>query len=208
MISTDKIISKSILASVISSIGCTLYLLSPNAIIGSLLISLSLFIIMRLDCNLFTFKSGFLSKSVDFRRLSLILIINLLVTLLLGFIVGLFSEGLSSTSSEIAMSKLSTNFFELIIKSIVAGFIMTFAVNSSVRQPDHYLIPILCIFGIYFTDCQHCITDMFYYGASDVLYDNFSTATVFIILTTIFNFIGCNLYNLIMNKSFIYNENI
>lgn len=206
MIKTDHIISKSILASIALSIGCILCLLSHNYVVGSILLSLSLYSIIAIDCNLFTTKSGFLSKSVDFRRLSLILLLNLLFITAIGLVAGLLCAEVSSASLNVASSKLNNHFSELVIKSIVTGSVMTFAVSSSVRHPDHYLLPILSIFGITITDCHHCVTDMFYYGASGLLYENFPAAVYTLLLIITFNFIGCNLYNLFINKSFIYNN--
>lgn len=205
MIKVENIISKSFIAGLVVCIGCYFYL-SMNSLLGQILLSSSLLYIIIDDLNLFTSKSGFMSASVDFRRLFLILLLNLLTAFSLGILMKYVDHNLAILSDNALKFHLDCNFFSLIIKSIVAGFIMTLTVRFSVRHPNHYILPMLCILGFIITDCPHFITEMFYYGASNLLVDNLGSSLLQILIIIIFNFLGCNLYNLIMHRSFMHIE--
>lgn len=202
MIQVDSIISKSVFASVVVSLGAALFLLSGDYILFTLLLT-SLIIY---NGNLFTLKAGFISESIDFRRISLILIINLLVVFIAGILIGISNATIIDKANTLLTTHLNESYLSLIIKSIVAGFMMTYAVESSVRHPNHYVLPVLCMFGIIFTDCQHCVTEMFYYGASNILFDHLGTLLLRMLLIVLFNFLGCNVFNLVVSKSFIYKQ--
>lgn len=206
MIQINNIISKSILAGLIVSFSCIANLLIQNVLISSFVITLLYVSIIIYDCNLFTFKSGFINEPICFRRLTLILLINLFISFIAGLFISLYDSTLINKANVIVQSQINLNFLTLIIKSIITGFLITLSVESSVRQPNHYIMSILFIFCFIITDCKHCITSMFYYGASNILLNNIGILTLQLLTIIIFNFIGCNLFNLFINKSFIYSK--
>lgn len=206
MIQVEKIFSKSILASVLISFSSIIYLLNTN-IVGAIISAIFILSIIIYNCNLFTFKAGFLSESSDFRRLTLILLLNIFTIFIIGIIVGIYNTDIASKADNIIQVHLNDNYLLIIIKSMIIGFLLTFAYETYRQYSDNYIyiiISVLCIFGFITTDYYHCITEVFYYGASNIFYDNIGISLLQLLLIILFNFIGCNLYNLFINKTFMY----
>ena len=197
----NHVISKSLFAGVSIGIGGYLFLSCYNTILGSILGTI-LFSVGLLSCvitcsPLFTGKSGFISDTQDFRRLILVLLLNVYAAFTFGLIVRLLNPQIVNAANDILISRLNTDYLSYIIKSIVTGFLMTLAIESESKPNSNHLVLILCIVGFISAGCFHCIADSFYYGASTVLY-----LRLFVVI--IFNFVGCNLYNLFVNRSFIH----
>ncbi len=81
---------------------------------------------------------------------------------------------------------------------------MTLAIESESKPNANHIILILCVVGFISAGCLHCIADSFYYGASTALYDNPGTLILKLLIVILFNFVGCNMYNLLINKSIIH----
>ena len=153
---------------------------------------------------LFTGKSGFISDTQDFRRLILVLLLNVFAVYSFGLIAKILNPSIVNAANDILISRLDTDYLSYIIKSIITGFLMTLAIESESKPNANHLVLILCIVGFISTGCFHCIADSFYYGASTMLYENPSSLILRLFVVIIFNFVGCNLYNLFVNRSLIH----
>lgn len=202
MIYVDNIISKSLLAGITISIGGFIFLSCANPILGSLLFSVGLISCVIFNLNLFTGKSGFVSDKSDFRRLLLVLILNLFAACIFGVIASLLDQNIQVTANQLVSIRLNTSLSVFIIKSLITGFLMTLAIESEKNNSTH-LILILSVLAFISAGCYHCIADMFYYSASSLAINNFASVLFRMLITITFNFIGCCLYTLFINKSFV-----
>lgn len=198
----DHVISRSLLAGIVVGIGGYLYLLSHDPMIGSALASICFLSCSVLNLNLFTNKSGFLSDSMDFRRLILVLILNVIAAFLFGLISRFLNQSIVSMADKIVLSHLSSDYLLCIMMSLITGFLVTLAAKFD-NLRSGYLLHIVCVFSFLAIGGFHCVLDSFYYGASSVFYDNIWSLTSRLLVVILFNFIGCNLYNLFVNKSFV-----
>lgn len=198
----NHIISRSLLAGVIVGIGGYLFLSCINTLFGAILMALCFLSCSILNLNLFTDRAGFLSGSIDFRRLTLVLICNLFTAFIFGLISRFLNVTISNLADNMLLSVISSSYLLCIIKAIIAGFLFTLAIESGTKSKS-CIIPIICITGFIYTSCFNCVLNSFYYGASSVIYEN-PSLMLHLLLVIVFNFIGCNLYNLFVNKSFIH----
>ena len=199
----NHVVSKSLFAGL--SIGIAGYIyLSTNVILGAILFSVGLLSCVITGSPLFTGKSGFISDTQDFRRLILVLLLNVFAAYSFGLIANNLNPSIVKAANDILISRLNTDYLSYIIKSIVTGFLMTLAIESESKPNANHLVLILCIIGFISAGCFHCIADSFYYGASSMLYENPGSFILRLLVVIIFNFVGCNLYNLFVDGSFIH----
>ena len=207
MINQENIISKSLLAGISISIAGYINLLCVNKFIAAFLFAAGLLSCCQFKLNLFTGKSGFLSNTNDFRRLTLVLILNLFGAYVFGILATFANDSITSAANIIVQNRINTSIFSIMISAIVTGFLMTLAIESESKEHANHLILIFCVAAFILSGSPHCIADMFYYSASSITFNNLLFILPRLILTILFNFIGCNLYNLFVNKSFIHNTN-
>ena len=202
MILVDNIVSKSIFASVCIGIGGCISTICSSYIVSSLFIAASIFVCISF--NLFTCKASILSDSSDVRRLLLVLMLNLFAAFLFGFIVSYCDSAISTISDKIVNSYAEANVTSCMIKSFIMGFVIMLMMNINTANEKNCIIPLLVIFAAAYSSCYHCILDTFYYGASSEFYNHIGWYLLRLLIVIVFNFIGCNSYNLIVKKSFIY----
>ena len=200
----NHVVSKSLFAGVSIGVGGYLFLSCSNTILGTILFSVGLLSCVITGSPLFTGKSGFISDTQDFRRLILVLLLNVFAVYSFGLIAKILNPSIVNAANDILISRLNTDYLSYIIKSIITGFLMTLAIESESRPNANHLVLILCIVGFISAGCFHCIADSFYYGASTVMYENPSSLILRLLVVIIFNFVGCNLYNLFVDVSFIH----
>lgn len=206
--SNNHIISRSLFAGICIGVGGFTFLSTANPIVGAILFSTGLLACSVLNLNLFTDKSGFLSDSKDLRRLILVLLLNLFAAFVFGLITRFFESSLSSAANSVLTVQLNTGYFQCILRSTITGFLMTLAICREPRQNTNYssiIIIILCALAAMYLGGFHCILETFYYGASTMFYDNIGDLLLRLLITVVFNFIGCSLYNLFIHRSFIHN---
>lgn len=206
MIQVDRIFGKSVLAGLAIGFGGLINLSCSNSIIGAILFSVGLLSVCIFRLNLFTGKSGFLSDRYDIRRLILVLLMNLLGAYLFGLLSRYTISSIVQSADGIVNLRLNADISELIIKSILTGFLMTLAIESENRQNSNHLILIMSVVAFILSGSYHCIADAFYYGASSLIYDNVGQILLRLFIVIVFNFIGCNLYNLAINRSIIHSD--
>lgn len=203
MISQDHIFSKSLLAGISIGAGCYLSLMCSNSVIGYVLFSIGFICCTLFDLNLFTDKSGFLSDNRDLRRLILVLLLNLFAAFVAGLISKLLSSSIVDSVNELLVSRANPDYLSCMIKSLIAGFLMTASFESVNKQNHNHIVQIICVVGIVSTGCFHCVVEAFYYGVGTLSYMH-PVMILHLLVVVIFNFIGCNLYNLLVNKSLIH----
>lgn len=199
----DHIISKSLLAGAVIGIGGFLFLSSQCSLIGALLVSICFLSCSILKLNNFTDKSGCLSDYIDFRRLILVLLLNVVATFIFGLISKFLNLSIVSVADKCVNTILATDYATCAVTSLAVGFIMMLAAEFR-RESSGNLLYIMCVSGLLATGYSNCVLDSFYYGASSVLYDNVWSLTSRLLVVILFNFIGCNLYNLSVNRSLIH----
>lgn len=200
----NHIVSRSLFAGIAIGVGGYLFLSCSNAILGSILFSAGLCSVVIFHGNLFTGKSGFVSDTQDLRRLILVLLLNVFAAFMLGLISRLLNPSITSSADAILNVRVNTSYLPYIIKSIITGFLMTLAIESESKPNSNHLILILSVVAFINAGCLHCIADSFYYGAGTLLYDQPLSLILRLLVVILFNFVGCNLYNLFVNKSFIH----
>lgn len=199
----DHIISRSLFAGVVVGIGGFLFLSSQCSLIGALLIAVCFLSCSIFKLNIFTDKSGCLSDSVDFRRLTLVLLLNVVSAFTFGLILRFLNQSIVRAADKYVSTILATDYTTCAITSLAVGFIMMLAAEFR-KESSGNLLYIMCIFGLLSIGCSNCVLDSFYYGASLILYDNVWSLISRLLVVILFNFIGCNLYNLFVNRSFIH----
>ena len=207
MIQIDHCISKSLLGGITISVCGFIFLSCSNIIFATILSAAVLLSINIFDFNSFVGKCGFISDTGDIRRLVLVLCLNLFTVFLFGFLFSYFMPSISSAADGIVIARLNTPIAFLIIKSIIAGFLIMLSI-SLLKSEDrnNTILSLLCISGFIYTGCMHCILDVFYYSASSMLYDNFGWIALNTTLAVLFNFIGGTLCNLLVNKSITHSS--
>ena len=208
MIEIEHCVSKSILAPICICFGGFIFLTCTNTIIGAIAFALILLLLHSLKLNCFTDKCGFLVDTQDMRRLVLVLCLNISVAFTFGLIIRLLSSSVANSADGILIARMNTDIFLYIIKSVIAGFLMMYAVYTESKQTSNHILFLACAFIVVFTGCMHCIIEAFYYGASTLFYDNLGVLLLKLFIAVFFNFIGCNLYNLFVHKSFIHKGSI
>lgn len=203
------VFKSSILAGITIGIAGWGYLANSN-IIGAILFSFGLLTVVSYKMKLYTGTAGF----VDFKNengktviakpiLELLLVLggNIIGCLLVGLLARLSPMDLTGSAQKILEGRLAIGAIRGGLLAIGCGFIMTTAVTFA--RKGQYL-PLL--FGVpLFIMCgfPHCVADAYYYLTVpfDFITNHFSDVLVFYIAIVFGNFIGCNLYRLIMKSN-------
>lgn len=197
----QKLVRKSILASIMISIGCVAYISCSSIIVGSFLFSFGLLTICYFNINLYTGVAGnlyFHLKNKDKIKVLSILyiwIFNIVSMVVISF---LFKFTLSQEKieiiSNIASKKLSQNFFEILLFSFFCGIIIYIVVT--IRKPIYIIIGIM-IFLI--CGYEHSIADIFYIIINKNLFEVIFESIAFILLVSFGNLIGANLFPILLD---------
>ena len=171
--------------------------LSDKSIIGAVTFSFGLLAVVHYKLKLYTGTAGFIQKG-EVTNLILILIGNIIGCLFISFMLRCSPLGLQDVAQSILDGRLATGPLKGLVLAIGCGFIMTTAVEFA-RQ-ERYL-PLL--FGVpLFIQCgfPHCVADAFYYLCVPLSYlaEHALDVAIFYISITAGNFIGCNLYRIVI----------
>ena len=167
-----RVLLRAILAGIMISIGCTIYLYLKNKMLGAFLFSIGLYSICAFGLNLYTGKIGYVidNKPKYLLELLFTLIGNLLGTLYAGYLLTFTRIGtsLANQAETISIVKLNDTLISIFILSMFCGMIMFLAVDLYKRINDFgkyvgifmgITIFILCGF-------EHCVANMFYFTIS------------------------------------------
>ena len=182
------------------------YLVTMN-IIGAIMFSFGLLAVVNYKLALYTGTAGFVKFYNEKGQLSVAPKLGYLLFVLLGNVVGCLLVALlarlspldpCSAAQGILEGRLATGYWKCGLLAIGCGFIMTTIVTFA-RQgkplPMLFGIPLFIVCGF-----PHCVADAFYYLAVPLDYMSIHWTEVAILYPCLIlgNFIGCNLYRLIM----------
>lgn len=188
----------SVLAGVCIGIAGFGYLASKD-IIGAVLFAFGLLTVVHYALKLYTGTAGFIVKG-ELGKLFFILFGNLIGCLMVALMVRCSPMPLQETAQAILEGRLNMGPLRGGILAIGCGFIMTTAVTFARKGQN---LPLL--FGVpLFITCgfPHCVADAFYYMCVpvDYLTANALDVLTFYVSIVAGNFVGCNLYRLIVKE--------
>lgn len=188
----------SVLAGVCIGIAGFGYLASKD-IIGAVLFAFGLLTVVHYALKLYTGTAGFIVKG-ELGKLFFILFGNLIGCLMVALMVRCSPMPLQETAQAILEGRLNMGPLRGGILAIGCGFIMTTAVTFARKGQN---LPLL--FGVpLFITCgfPHCVADAFYYMCVpvDYLMANALDVLTFYVSIVAGNFVGCNLYRLIVKE--------
>lgn len=163
---------------------------------GAFLFSFGLLSVVHYSLPLFTGKSGFCKYSQDFKTLPLILLGNIVGTFIIGVCTHLAYPELIEKANAITTHRQEASVFVALFSSFMCGLIMTTVVKFARQKkfiPLLVGVPLFILAGFW-----HSIADAFYYSVS---WDITPSFWYIYLITVIGNFIGCNTYNLLVNKT-------
>lgn len=138
------------------ALGCCLFLLAPNNIIGSVLFACGLLCVRIYKLNLFTGKVQYMTTDeYPITYYPLVLFGNLIGV---AIIAALTFELTGAAAAPLAMSKASQSFIIALLKGIGCGMLMSLATN-----PDSPLwMCLICVPAFILAGFNHCIADAYY----------------------------------------------
>lgn len=171
--------------------------LAEKSIVGAVLFAFGLLTVVHYALKLYTGTAGFIKRG-EMMSLLLILIGNLVGCLVVSLMARCSAMPLQATAQQVLEGRLALGALPCGVLAVGCGFIMTTAVTFA-RQGKN--LPLL--FGVpLFIMCgfPHCIADAFYYMCVPVsfLCDNALPVVILYVSIVIGNFVGCNLYRLVM----------
>lgn len=192
------ILRSSVLAGICIGIAGFGYLASKD-IIGAVLFAFGLLTVVHYALKLYTGTAGFIVKG-ELVQLFFILFGNLIGCLMVALMVRCSPMPLQETAQAILEGRLNMGPLRGGILAIGCGFIMTTAVTFARKGQN---LPLL--FGVpLFITCgfPHCVADAFYYMCVpvDYLMSHALEVLTFYVSIVAGNFVGCNLYRLIVKE--------
>lgn len=147
---------KSVMAGMAIALGCCLFLLAPNNIIGSVLFACGLLCVRIYKLNLFTGKVQYMiTDEYPITYYPLVLIGNLIgVTI----IFGLTFELTHNAAVPIAAAKAAQPFITAMLKGIGCGMLMSLATYKD----SPLWMCLLCVPAFILAGFNHCIADAYY----------------------------------------------
>lgn len=192
------IVRSGIFAGVCIGIAGFVYL-AEKSIVGAVLFAFGLLTVVNYKLKLYTGTAGFIKKG-EVGTLLLILLSNIVGCLVVGLIARCSPMPIQETAQGILEGRLNMGALRGGVLAVGCGMIMTTAVNFA-RQGNN--LPLL--FGVpLFIMCgfPHCVADAFYYLTvpTDFLLAHLGEVVVFYLSIVLGNFIGCNLYRMIVGN--------
>jgi formate/nitrite transporter FocA (FNT family) len=176
--------------------------LAEKSIIGAVVFSFGLLAVVAYRLKLYTGTAGFFRRG-EFGQLMFILFGNIVGCLLVGLLARCSPMPIQETAQAVLEARLANGPLFGGLLAVGCGFIMTTVVTFA-RKGN--VLPLL--FGIpLFINCgfPHCVADAFYYLCVPVefLCSNFVAVLVFYLSIVAGNFVGCNLYRVVMRSEAI-----
>lgn len=190
------VIKSSILAGICIGIA-GLGFLALGGIAGAVLFAFGLITVVCYKLKLYTGTAGFIVKG-EVGTLLLILIGNIVGCLLVALLARVSPMDLQGAAKKILAGRLAIGPVRAGLLAIGCGFLMTTAVTFARRNqwlPLLFAVPMFILCGF-----PHCIADAFYYLTVPFSFikENIWSVLLLYVCLVIGNFIGCNLYRIIM----------
>ncbi|MBQ3554643.1 MAG: formate/nitrite transporter family protein [Bacteroidales bacterium] len=185
------------------------YLVTTN-IIGAVLFAFGLLTVVSYKMKLYTGTAGFVEFRDDNNKLQIIKPLAELLLVLVGNIIGCLLVGLLARLSPLELTQAAQNILQGRLNvgplsggllAIGCGFIMTTTVTFARKGqylPLLFGVPLFIVCGF-----PHCVADAFYYLTVpfDFISNNIGDVLLFYISIVFGNFLGCNLYRIVMKSN-------
>lgn len=198
-----KDVIKSVLAGILITIGCTIYISIINLdssiigkFIGALLFSIALLTICIRKYNLFTGKVGYLatSKDITFKSIFIILLGNILGVLLTGLLIRASLPNMINACKNIINIKLTQSIWECFGRSFFCGILMYLAVDSYKNyNAPNYIMIIICVVTFILCGFEHSIANLGYFVISGKI------DFIYIVICILGNAVGGNFLSILEN---------
>ena len=174
--------------------------LAVGGIVGAVTFAFGLLAVVHYRLKLYTGTAGFFAKG-ELAQLCTILAMNIVGCLLVALMARMSPMPLQQTAQHILEGRLNAGIVQSGVLAIGCGFIMTTAVKwgrEGKFLPLLFGVPLFIICGF-----PHCIADAFYYLCVPVDYLTANAGQVLLLYAAIVlgNFIGCNLYRLLLGTN-------
>ena len=174
--------------------------LAVGGIVGAVTFAFGLLAVVHYRLKLYTGTAGFFAKG-ELLQLCTILLMNIVGCLLVALMARMSPMPLQEAAQHILEGRLNAGIVQSGVLAIGCGFIMTTAVKwgrEGKFLPLLFGVPLFIICGF-----PHCVADAFYYLCVPVEYLTANTGQVLLLYASIVlgNFIGCNLYRLLLGTN-------
>ena len=174
--------------------------LAVGGIVGAITFSFGLLAVVHYRLKLYTGTAGFFVKG-ELAQLCTILAMNIVGCLLVALMARMSPMPLQEAAQHILEGRLNAGIVQSGVLAIGCGFIMTTAVKwgrEGKFLPLLFGVPLFIICGF-----PHCIADAFYYLCVPIDYLTANAGQVLLLYASIVlgNFIGCNLYRLLLGTN-------
>ena len=174
--------------------------LAVGGIVGAVTFAFGLLAVVHYRLKLYTGTAGFFAKG-ELLQLCTILLMNIVGCLLVALMARMSPMPLQEAAQHILEGRLNAGIVQSGVLAIGCGFIMTTAVKwgrEGKFLPLLFGVPLFIICGF-----PHCVADAFYYLCVPVDYLTANAGQVLLLYASIVlgNFIGCNLYRLLLGTN-------
>ena len=174
--------------------------LAVGGIVGAVTFAFGLLAVVHYRLKLYTGTAGFFAKG-ELLQLCTILLMNIIGCLLVALMARMSPMPLQEAAQHILEGRLNAGIVQSGVLAIGCGFIMTTAVKwgrEGKFLPLLFGVPLFIICGF-----PHCVADAFYYLCVPVEYLTANAGQVLLLYASIVlgNFIGCNLYRLLLGTN-------
>ena len=174
--------------------------LAVGGIVGAVTFAFGLLAVVHYRLKLYTGTAGFFVKG-ELLQLCTILPMNIIGCLLVALMARMSPMPLQEAAQHILEGRLNAGIVQSGVLAIGCGFIMTTAVKwgrEGKFLPLLFGVPLFIICGF-----PHCVADAFYYLCVPVEYLTANAGQVLLLYASIVlgNFIGCNLYRLLLGTN-------
>ena len=174
--------------------------LAVGGIVGAVTFAFGLLAVVHYRLKLYTGTAGFFAKG-ELLQLCTILLMNIVGCLLVALMARMSPMPLQDAAQHILEGRLNAGIVQSGVLAIGCGFIMTTAVKwgrEGKFLPLLFGVPLFIICGF-----PHCVADAFYYLCMPVEYLTANAGQVLLLYASIVlgNFIGCNLYRLLLGTN-------
>ena len=171
-----------------------------GTLVGAVLFSFGLLTVLGYKLALYTGTAGFIRKN-ELGDLVFILSSNILGYLIMALFTILSPMDLQTPAQNILQLRLDTGALRCGLLAIGCGFIMTTTVNFARKGnvlPLLLGVPLFIVCGF-----PHCMADAFIYLSSPAAFlkENVWSILPMYVCIVIGNFIGCNLYRIVLSEA-------
>ena len=187
------------LAGISISLGCLIYLLCENSVIGAMFFTTGLFLVLTRGYNLFTGKVAYLfdNKKDYIFKLIWMWFGNFIGALLMAIGVQnahIYTK-ISEKATNIIATKTGQGYLSAFILAMLCGVIIFLAVENYKNNPHEigkylgllFLIPLFIICGF-----EHCVANMFYFSLTST---NVLNKVIYSLIITLGNSLGSIIAN-------------